>query len=174
MAALGGVRFAPAEKEKNTRAIQPSICDLWRGLRGHRHSCLCRKLLPFGFRYGEETLAALGGFRFAPAEKEKNARTIQASICDLWRGLRRHRQECLCYLKTKLPGSKSPGVENFELPTDKDWRARPSLDAEGAAAAAGALDVGVVELEAGAFERFDVVDFHALKVHGAHLVDGNL
>src|SRR4029077_13529205 len=48
------------------------------------------------------------------------------------------------------------------------------LDAEGAAAAAGALDVRVVELETGAFDGFDVVDFHALKVHGAHLVDGNL
>src|ERR1700686_5829523 len=49
-----------------------------------------------------------------------------------------------------------------------------TLNAEGAAAAAGALDVGVVELEAGAFEGLDVVDFHALKGHGAHLVDGNL
>src|SRR5580700_6786210 len=56
----------------------------------------------------------------------------------------------------------------------QEWLCYKSLDAEGAAAAAGALDVGVVELEAGAFEGLDVVDFHSLKVHGAHLVDGNL
>ena len=46
-----------------------------------------------------------------------------------------------------------------------------TLNAEGAAAAAGALDIGIVELEAGTFERLDVVDFNAIKIHGAHLVD---
>ena len=48
------------------------------------------------------------------------------------------------------------------------------LDAEGAAAAAGALDVGIIELEAGTFESFDVIDFHAIEIHGAHLVDSDL
>ena len=48
------------------------------------------------------------------------------------------------------------------------------LGAEGAAAAAGALDVGVIELEAGAFDGFDVVDLDAIEVHGTHLIDGDL
>src|SRR6202158_5350964 len=45
------------------------------------------------------------------------------------------------------------------------------LNAEGAAAAAGALDVGVVELEAGTFEGFDVINLHAIEIHGAHLLE---
>lgn len=45
------------------------------------------------------------------------------------------------------------------------------LDAEGAAAAASALDVGIIELEAGALDGFDVVDGDAVEVHFAHLVD---
>ena len=48
------------------------------------------------------------------------------------------------------------------------------LHAEGTAAAAGALDVGVVELEASAFESFDVVDFDTIKIHRTHLVNGDL
>src|ERR1700687_5506648 len=48
------------------------------------------------------------------------------------------------------------------------------LDAEGAAAAAGAFDVGVVEFEAGAFEGFDIVDLDAFEIHGAHLVNSDL
>ena len=48
---------------------------------------------------------------------------------------------------------------------------RGGLDAEGGAAAAGALDVGIVELEAGAFEGLDVIDGDAVEVHFAHLVD---
>jgi hypothetical protein len=48
------------------------------------------------------------------------------------------------------------------------------LDAEGAAAAAGALHVGVVELESRAFNRLDVVDLDPIQVHGTHLVDGDL
>src|SRR5260370_16794618 len=48
------------------------------------------------------------------------------------------------------------------------------LDAEGAAAAAGALDVGIIELESRAFNRLDVIDFDSVQIHGAHLVDGNL
>ena len=45
------------------------------------------------------------------------------------------------------------------------------LDAEGGAAAAGALDVGIIELEAGAFDGFDVIDGDAVEVHFAHLVN---
>src|ERR1700745_3605198 len=45
----------------------------------------------------KEASAALGGFRFARIKHERNARAIQPSIRDLWRGLQRHRQECLCY-----------------------------------------------------------------------------
>lgn len=48
------------------------------------------------------------------------------------------------------------------------------LNAKGAAATAGALHVRIVELEARALNRFDVVDFNAFQVHGAHLVNGNL
>lgn len=45
------------------------------------------------------------------------------------------------------------------------------LYAEGGAAAASALDVGIVELEAGALDGFDVIDGNAVEVHFAHLVD---
>ena len=48
------------------------------------------------------------------------------------------------------------------------------LDAEGTAAAAGALHVGIVELESRTFERLDVIDLNSIQIHGAHLVDGNL
>src|SRR6266436_751818 len=50
----------------------------------------------------------------------------------------------------------------------------PNLDAERTAAAAGALDVGIIELESRAFNRLDVIDFDSVQIHGAHLVDGNL
>src|SRR5271170_6933831 len=69
-----------------------------------------------------------------------------------------------------------PGASNLDK--GARLRRRPlhkqELDAEGAAAAAGALYVGVVELEAGTFERFDVVDFDAIEIHGTHLVDSDL
>jgi len=45
-----------------------------------------------------------------------------------------------------------------------------SLYAERATAAAGALDVRIIELEASAFQRFDIVDGNAFQVHLAHLV----
>lgn len=48
---------------------------------------------------------------------------------------------------------------------------RCELDAEGAAAAAGAFHVGIVEFEAGAFDGFDVVDGNAVEIHLAHLID---
>jgi hypothetical protein len=58
-------------------------------------------------------------------------------------------------------------------------KARPALpccelDAEGAAAPAGALHVGIVELESRAFNRLDVIDLNPVQIHGTHLVDGNL
>ena len=48
------------------------------------------------------------------------------------------------------------------------------LDAEGTAAAAGALHVGIVELESRTFNRLDVVDLNPVQIHGTHLVDGDL
>src|SRR4029077_15663941 len=42
------------------------------------------------------------------------------------------------------------------------------------AAPAGALHVGIVELESRAFNRLDVIDLDPIQIHGAHLVDGNL
>jgi hypothetical protein len=48
------------------------------------------------------------------------------------------------------------------------------LDAEGTTAAAGGLDVGIVKLEASAFESFDIIDLDTIEIHGAHLVDSDL
>ena len=48
---------------------------------------------------------------------------------------------------------------------------RCGLNAEGAAAAAGAFYVGIVEFESRAFDGFDVVDGDAVEVHLAHLID---
>ena len=58
----------------------------------------------------------------------------------------------------------------------KARRALPftELDAEGAAATAGALHVGIVELESRTFERLDVVDLNPVQIHGTHLVDRDL
>src|SRR5258708_8167512 len=50
----------------------------------------------------------------------------------------------------------------------------PNLDAEGAPAAAGALDVGIIELKSRAFNRLDVIDFDSVQIHGTHLVNGDL
>ena len=59
------------------------------------------------------------------------------------------------------------------------WKVRGALpytelDAEGTAAAAGALHVGIVEFESRAFQRLDVIDLNSVQIHGTHLVDGNL
>ena len=48
------------------------------------------------------------------------------------------------------------------------------LDAEGTAAAAGALHVGIVELESRTLNRLDVLDLNSVQVHGTHLVHRNL
>src|SRR5437660_9811707 len=48
------------------------------------------------------------------------------------------------------------------------------LDTEGAAAAAGALDVGIIELKSRAFNRLNVIDFDSVQIHGTHLVNGDL
>src|ERR1700677_3938114 len=76
-------------------------------------------------------------------------------------------------------GSGQLGQPSSNLRAHEKKRGRGSilparLDAEGAAAAAGALDVRVVELETRAFDGFDVVDLDAIEVHLAHLVDENL
>src|SRR6267142_1796847 len=49
-----------------------------------------------------------------------------------------------------------------------------NLDAEGTAAPAGALHIGIVELESRAFNRLDVIDLDSIQIHGTHLVDRNL
>lgn len=49
-----------------------------------------------------------------------------------------------------------------------------ALDAKRAAAAAGTLHIGIIELESRTFERFDVVDRNAFQVHLAHLVHHDL
>src|ERR1700691_4647941 len=46
-----------------------------------------------------------------------------------------------------------------------------NLGAERTAAAAGALDVRVIELKARTVNRFDVIDLNAVEVHLAHLID---
>jgi hypothetical protein len=51
---------------------------------------------------------------------------------------------------------------------------RCQLNAKRTTAAAGALHVRVIELEAGAFDALDVVDLDAIQVHRAHLVDRDL
>src|SRR5262245_5010442 len=48
------------------------------------------------------------------------------------------------------------------------------LNVERTAAAAGAGDVRVVELESGAMQTFDVIHFGAIHIHQAGLVDENL
>src|ERR1019366_5495921 len=48
------------------------------------------------------------------------------------------------------------------------------LNADRAAAAASALDIGVIELETRAFQCLDVIDGHAFEVHLAHLVNQHL
>src|SRR6266851_764234 len=55
------------------------------------------------------------------------------------------------------------------------WKTRGALpctelDAEGTAAAAGALHVGIVEFESRTFERLDVIDLNPVQIHGTHLV----
>src|ERR1700689_4984135 len=48
------------------------------------------------------------------------------------------------------------------------------LDSERAAAAAGALHIGVVKFEPRALERLDVINFDAVQIHLAHLVHQDL
>jgi len=48
------------------------------------------------------------------------------------------------------------------------------LNAKGAAATAGALNVRIIELEASALDGFDVIDLDAFQIHRAHLIDRDL
>ena len=50
----------------------------------------------------------------------------------------------------------------------------PRLNAEGTAAAAGALHIGIVKLESRTLDALDVIDLNPLEIHRTHLVDGNL
>ena len=62
-----------------------------------------------------------------------------------------------------------PGARNKRFRSNEE-----SLHAERAAATAGALNVWIIELKAGALERLDVVDFDTIEIHRAHLVDSDL
>src|SRR5437667_8747913 len=61
-------------------------------------------------------------------------------------------------------------VEKCRLEVSKSVES-PRLGAEGAAAAAGGLRVGVVELKPGALKCFDVVHLGAIQIQHARLVD---
>src|SRR3984885_16382787 len=77
--------------------------------------------------------------------------------------------------KNKAPGGDSSGSlrKRIGLNLRRSLNTVP-LYREGAAAAASALDVRVVELEARTLERLDVVDGNSIQVHRAHLVDQHL
>ena len=61
------------------------------------------------------------------------------------------------------------------IPSERELPAHlGGLNAEGTTAAASAFHVRVVELKSRTLDRFDVVDFNTFKVHGAHLIDGDL
>src|SRR5215472_5254390 len=75
-------------------------------------------------------------------------------------------------VKRKAPGA-TRSLKTFTMSAPPKGTTTGS-DAERAAAAASALDVRVVELEAGSLERFDVIDFNTLQVHRAHLVHSDL
>src|ERR1700722_11454661 len=77
--------------------------------------------------------------------------------------------------KRKAPGEIVLRERTKSHTNDPDFGAldlrHRNLGAERTAAAAGALDVRIVELKARTINRFDVIDLHAIEVHLAHLVD---
>src|SRR5262245_41025586 len=80
----------------------------------------------------------------------------------------------LLALTSSLRGIALPPLENL-LAARVGPGIRPTvwtdLHAEGTAATASRLHIRVVEFEARAFHGFDVVDFHAVKIQKAGLVD---
>jgi hypothetical protein len=64
-------------------------------------------------------------------------------------------------------------VLSFHL-SRNDKRSYHRLNAKRAAAAAGALHVRIIELEAGTLDGFDVIDLNAIQIHRAHLVNRDL
>src|SRR5712664_3996267 len=85
---------------------------------------------------------------------------------------------CLASQSDWLEGIKKAPEHTAQEPKGlfckREKRFPTALDAERAAAAAGALDVGIIELESRAFNRLNVIDLDSVQIHGAHLVDGNL
>src|SRR5260370_33908760 len=85
---------------------------------------------------------------------------------------------CLASQSNWLAGIKKAPEHTAQEPKglfcNREKRFPAALDAEGTTAAAGALDVGIIELESRAFNRLDVIDSYSVQLHGAHLVDGNL
>src|SRR5208337_3641297 len=86
------------------------------------------------------------------------------------------KKRLLTLARSRIKGARLGDWMDMGCPPDagKPTKKRGDLDAERAAAAAGALHIGVVELEASALESLDVVDLNAVEVHGAHLIHGNL
>src|SRR6267378_829907 len=85
---------------------------------------------------------------------------------------------CLASQSDWLEGIKKAPEHTAQEPKGlfckREKRFRTELDAEGTAAAAGAVDVGIIELESRAFNRLDVIDLDSVQIHGAHLVNRNL
>src|SRR6185437_8442070 len=62
----------------------------------------------------------------------------------------------------------------MRFPSAPDPELRRLLSVKGAAATASALHVGIVELESATFERLQIIDFDAIQVKHARLIDENL
>src|SRR5258708_1122565 len=106
---------------------------------------------------------------------DKSSRTILA-------GSEGSASAAALYLESQsdwLEGIKKAPEHTAQEPEESFWKRAgalpsPELDAERAAAAAGALHVGIVELESRTFNRLDVIDLNPVQIHGTHLVDRNL
>src|SRR5712692_8829593 len=84
---------------------------------------------------------------------------------------------CLASQSDWLEGIKKAPEHTAQEPKECKREKRfpaPRLDAEGTPAAAGALHVGIVELESRTFNRLNIIDFDAVQIHGTHLVNGDL
>src|SRR5690349_1771728 len=77
---------------------------------------------------------------------------------------------CLASHSAWFEGIKKAPELTAQEPEEKFESARAlpcsELNAEGAAAPAGALHIGIVELESGAFNRLDVIDLNPVQIHG--------
>src|ERR1700720_3816750 len=74
----------------------------------------------------------------------------------------------------KAPEQQPRSLRTLAFSRRQIATAEPDLNAERTTTAAGALHVGIVELESRTFHGLNVIDLHTFKIHGAHLVHGNL